>query len=114
MLATILLIAQLVSTLAFFFYGCICVFTSKLVAEFERYGLSGMRVATGILEILGAVGMLLGFYYPILTQLASAGLSLIMLCAIYVRIRIKDSIFQMSPAIFLFCVNALILYLELP
>lgn len=106
----ILLTAQLLSFLAFLFYGYVCVFTDKLVLEFERYGLRHMRVLTGCLEIAGALGVLCGIRYPIIGVLASLGLSLMMLCAIYVRVKIGDSLIKTLPAIFLFLVNVLILY----
>ncbi len=106
----ILLTAQLLSFLAFLFYGYVCVFTDKLVLEFERYGLSNMRILTGCLEIVGALGVLCGIRYPIIGILASLGLSLMMLCAVYVRIKIRDSLLETLPAIILFWVNVLILY----
>jgi hypothetical protein len=106
----LLLIAQLLSFSAFLFYGYVCVFTDKLVPEFERYGLSHMRVLTGSLEILGALGVLSGIRYPVIGILASLGLALMMLCAIYVRIKIRDSLLETLPAIILFFVNGLILY----
>jgi hypothetical protein len=104
----ILLTAQLLSFSAFLFYGYVCVFTDKLVPEFERYGLSHMRVLTGCLEILGALGVLCGICCSIIGILASLGLALMMLCAIYVRIKIRDSLLETLPAIILFFVNVFI------
>lgn len=98
-------IASIISMLAFFFYGFACIFNNKFTAEFERYGLPSFRVLTGILEVLGSLGLALGFYYPIFTTLASAGLSALMFCGMLVRIRIKDSLIQILPAFILFCLN---------
>ena len=106
----ILLTAQLLSFLAFLFYGYVCVFTDKLVSEFERYGLSHMRVLTGCLEIVGALGVLCGIRYSTIGVLASLGLALMMICAVYVRIKIRDSLLQTLPAIVLLLVNVLMSY----
>ena len=32
--------------------------------DFERFGLSHLRVLTGSLEVLGALGLMAGFWWP--------------------------------------------------
>jgi uncharacterized membrane protein YphA (DoxX/SURF4 family) len=73
--------------------------------EFERYGYAKYQKAIGILEILGALGLLLGYFNNILLAISSLGLSLIMLGAIFVRIKIKDPFILHIPAIVLFLAN---------
>ena len=67
--------------------------------EFARYGLPRHRHLVGLLEILGAGGLLAGQRLPWLGQLAAAGLALLMVLGVGVRIRIKDSLLQTLPAL---------------
>jgi hypothetical protein len=73
--------------------------------EFIRFGLKRFRILTGTLELLGGVGLLVGFRYPIISLLSSIGLTLLMFLGILARIRIRDSIVQCLPAISLFGIN---------
>lgn len=104
------LIAELLSIIAFFFYGTSCLLSKKIVVEFERYKLAKFRPLTGILQILGALGLLVGLLYPWFTFIASLGLSAQMFLGVGVRIRIKDTIFQASPAIFFSGLNLFIFW----
>jgi hypothetical protein len=47
-------VLEILSACAFLFYGAACLFSAKLVAEFERYRLARWRVLVGSLEIAGA------------------------------------------------------------
>jgi hypothetical protein len=73
--------------------------------EFERYGLGDFQSTTGILEMLGALGLLLGFKFKILLMISAAGLSFLMLLGFGVRIKIKDSFVQSFPAFFYMLLN---------
>lgn len=98
-------ISRAVSMALFLFYGISCLFSRHMEAEFERYGLSSLRKLTGALEVAGAVGLLAGYFVPVLLVAASAGLALLMLLGIATRIRIRDPLWAMSPAIVLFVLN---------
>jgi hypothetical protein len=59
---------------------------------------------TGFLQLLGAVGLLIGLYFsPILLLLASMGLSMLMIAGFIMRLKINDNFIQSSPS-FLFAV----------
>lgn len=73
--------------------------------EFKRYGLSRFRMLTGILELLGGLGLLLGQYSPLLLLVSSSGLSLLMFLGLIVRIKTKDSLIQTLPALILMIIN---------
>jgi len=74
-----------------------------MVSEFSRYGLPKQRKLVGILEILGASGLLMGLLIPSIGAIAATGLSILMLLGFGVRIKIKDNFFQSFPAfVFLF------------
>jgi len=93
---------------AFLFYGLSCLFSVRLVKEFERYGLSRYRVLTGILQLLGAVGLLTGFLNAWIGLSAAMGLSLLMLAGFVTRLKIRDSFWQTMPSFFFMLLNAYI------
>jgi hypothetical protein len=82
--------------------------------EFERYGLKKFQKLTGTLEILGALGLLVGVKFKILAMISSGGLSLLMLLGFGVRIKIKDSLLQSFPAFFFMLLNFYIFWNSLP
>lgn len=99
-----------ISAIAFIFYGLLCLTTDHMKTEFQRYGLSRFRKLTGLLELLGGVGLLVGrFYYPVLA-LSAGGLALLMFLGIIVRFKTKDPIIQILPAIVLMLINLKILF----
>lgn len=64
-----------------------------------------MRIPIGILEMLGALGLLAGFKIPLLMFISATGLGLLMIAALGIRIKIKDRFLQTLPALFLLCLN---------
>jgi hypothetical protein len=101
-------LANTVSIGLFLFYGLLCLFADGMVEEFERYGLSRFRRLTGALEVLGAVGLAAGYVRPALWVVSGAGLALLMLLGLAVRVRVRDPVVEMIPAAFLLLVNAFI------
>ncbi|MFT5238618.1 MAG: hypothetical protein ACI840_000602 [Ulvibacter sp.] len=87
-----------ISAISFLFYGLNCLFSKKMFQEFKRFGLSNFQKTTGILQLLGVIGLLMGYFYPILTLIASAGLALLMLLGFLVRLKIKDGLLASLPA----------------
>lgn len=102
-------IARALSAVAFLFYGVVCLSTSRMKVEFERYGLARYRHLVGALECLGALGLLVGYFNRPVLIVAAAGLALTMLMGIATRIRIGDSLVQTVPAIVLLIMNAFVL-----
>ena len=74
--------------------------------EYERYGLPKLKNLMGCLQILGALGLVIGIQIPWLGQLASSCLALLMLCGVGVRIKIKDKALQTLPAFAYMVLNA--------
>ena len=96
----------LLTAIAFLVYGPCCVFSGHMVVEFERYRLARFRKITGYLQILGAVGLLIGFLgTPIVGLLASLGLSIQMLLGFGVRLLIRDSLLQCLPSLSFMMIN---------
>lgn len=73
--------------------------------EFARYGLASQRHLVGLLQIMGACGLAAGKQMPWLGQLASAGLALLMLLGVGVRIKINDTLLQTLPALGYLIIN---------
>ena len=100
------------SAASFLFYG-ISSFTSKyIVQEFLRYGIPQYRKPTGWLQLLGAFGIILGFWINYLQIVSTGGLALLMLFGVITRIWIKDNLSQTLPAL-LYCLLNIYLCLEL-
>ena len=59
-----------------------------------------------MLQLLGAAGLLVGFYIPWVGQLSAGGLAVMMLCGVGVRIKIKDTVVQTLPAFAYMLLNA--------
>ena len=97
----------LFTAIAFLIYGPCCVFSGYMVVEFERYRLARFRRITGYLQILGAVGLIIGFLFsPIAGLLAAFGLCIQMLLGFGVRILISDSLLQCLPSFSFMLINA--------
>lgn len=99
---------QLFSALSFLFFGFSCLYAPFLKLEFKRYGLVNYRRLTGFLQLLGALALVLGFYYKPLALAGSIGLSILMFMGLAVRIKIKDSIRKSLPAAFYAVLNLLL------
>lgn len=110
---SLLTVLVVFSSLSFIAYG-ISYFTSpKMKSEFIRFGLSKLGTLTAVLEILGAVGLLVGLIYNDILLLSAGGLTLLMFLGVAVRLKIKDGIIASSPAIFFFFLNFYIFYLSI-
>jgi hypothetical protein len=96
----------LFSAASFIFYGINCLRSSRIIREFQRFGISdGNRKLTGILQLLGALGLLLGMLYIAIGLLSAFGLFLLMLIGLGVRIRVRDGLIKSFPAFFFMLVN---------
>jgi uncharacterized membrane protein YphA (DoxX/SURF4 family) len=99
------------NAVAFFYYGLTCLFSSRMMREFIRFGLSPkQRLLTGILQLFGATGVLIGLLTPILGMLSTAGLTLMMFMGFGVRLKIRNSIKQSVPSFTFMLLNAYLFY----
>lgn len=103
----------LISSLSFLAYG-IAYFTSpKMKSEFIRFGLSRIGTLTACLEILGGVGLLVGLMMNYLLPIASGGLALLMFFGVFVRLRVKDNLGALLPALFFLGLNSYIFFVSM-
>jgi uncharacterized membrane protein YphA (DoxX/SURF4 family) len=97
------------SGVTFVVYGALCLASPSMQAEFVRFGLERFRVLTGLLEVLGGVGLFAGLKWPPALWLSSGGLAMLMLCGVIARIRVNDRPVDMVPALALMFANGYIL-----
>jgi len=101
----ILIYLVLFTAVSFLYYGLACLNSPRLKIEFERFGLPEYRIMTGFLQLLGAVGIILGLIFPLLGLFASAGLTLLMVAGFITRIKIKDTFIETLPSFFFMLIN---------
>ncbi|MCH9641551.1 MAG: DoxX family protein [Actinomycetia bacterium] len=97
--------SKALSIILFLYYGLSVLLSDAMVTEFERFGLVRFRKATGVLELLGSLGLILGYFLPHLTVAAAAGLTLLMAAGVFVRLRCRDSLADTLPAFGMLLMN---------
>lgn len=88
----------LFTAISFLGYGFSCLFSAHMVIEFQRYNLPKFRRLTGLLQVLAAIGLLIGLTIPWIGGIAAAGLAIQMACGLAVRIKIGDAWYLCLPA----------------
>ncbi|MDA7836195.1 hypothetical protein N9A49_02180 [Salibacteraceae bacterium] len=78
--------------------------------EFKRFGLEKIGLTTVLLEIIGALGLLVGLKFNFFLIISSLGLALLMFAGLIVRINLKDSVWISLPAFLLMVLNAFIFW----
>ncbi len=98
-------ICVLISSLSFYAYVVSYFISAHMKEEFKRFNLEKLGLLTIILEFFGATGLLIGLEFNLILTISSLGLSLLMLCGLIVRIKLKDSIWISLPAGFFMILN---------
>jgi len=104
----LLTVCVLTSSLSFFAYAISYFIAPKMKEEFKRFGLEKLGLTVIVLEILGALGLLVGLKFNLILLISSLGLSLLMLAGVLVRIKIKDTIWISLPAFFYMVLNGFV------
>jgi len=100
----------LVSSFSFITYAIFYFISPNIKNEFKRFELEKLGPLTIILEIFGAVGLLIGLYFKPILLISSSELALLMFLALIVRIKTKDSFFVSIPVLFYMGLNIHILF----
>ena len=100
----------LFSSVSFLIYGVTYFYSSDMKNEFKRFGLEKFGVLTALLEIIGAIGLLVGFVLTPILIISSGGLALLMFFGVLARARVKDSLRVTLPAFLFMVLNAYIFY----
>lgn len=94
------------STISFLYYGFTCLFSEKMASEFKRFGVSSsQRKITGVLQVAGATGLIIGLTFPLLGFIAASGLTVLMLLGFIVRIKLRDDLFKSLPSFIYMVLN---------
>lgn len=104
------LIAILISGISFIIYGILLLNSTKMQNEFKRFGLEKFTKLTGVLELLGGIGMLIGLKFDIVLLISSGGLALLMLMGFGVRMKLKDSFWLSFPSFFFMALNLFVFF----
>lgn len=110
----LLMVLILISSLSFIGYGIAYFKSPEMKSEFKRFGFEQLGTFTAILELLGAVGLLVGLKMPLILLISAGGLAILMFLGIVIRIKVKDSLWKSLPALFFFLLNACIFFMSLP
>jgi len=101
--------AALISAALVLTYGFLVLYFDGMRAEFERFGLSRYRRLTGVLEVVGGGGLLVGLLVAEVMLVASGGLVLLMVLGVLTRVRVRDPLLEIVPAVAVLLVNLFIL-----
>ena len=102
----------LFSSISFVIYSLNSIFSKRMISEFSRWGVGDLRILVASFQMFGGIGLLLGMYNIWLLCLASFLLILMMISAVIIRIRVKDSFLMTLPAIIYALVNSVIFYIS--
>ncbi|MBK6505949.1 MAG: DoxX family protein [Ignavibacteria bacterium] len=103
----------LISSLSFMGYGIAYFKSTEMKNEFKRFGLEKAGALTAVLELLGALGLLIGLMYQPILLISAGGLAILMLLGVAVRIKVRDTIWVTLPALFYMVLNAYIFFISL-
>ncbi len=95
--------------ISFIIYGINSFYSKRMISEFKRWGYKKHRKTISSLQILGGLGLVIGLQINIILIASSLCLSIMMFFAIIVRVRIKDNVATILPAITYLMLSALIL-----
>ena len=98
------------TAVSFIIYGYSSFVSRRMKSEFIRWEFGNHRKTVGSLQILGGLGLLLGLKYNILLVVSSFCFIMMMSVAIFIRIKIKDNITDILPAITYLFLSVMIFY----
>ena len=98
------------TALSFIAYGINSFISKRMFSEFKRWGLEKSRKLIGFCQLITGLGLLIGLQVNLMLVASSLFLIIMMLSAVYVRIRIKDNISDILPAIAYLLLGFIIYY----
>ena len=107
---SVITLFTLLSSFSFFAYAFSYFKSPHMKNEFKRFGLEKIGFITVLLEIIGALGLLVGLKFYFFLMISSLGLALLMFAGLIVRIKLKDSIWISLPAFFYMILNTYIFW----
>ena len=106
---TITKIIILFTSISFIIYGLSSFQSRRMAKEYKRWGFDRSRSIIGFFQLIGGLGLLVGFKYQSILLASSIGIAVMMFFAIIVRIKIRDSLIEILPALtYLFLASIII------
>jgi uncharacterized membrane protein YphA (DoxX/SURF4 family) len=102
----------LISSLSFLVYGIAYFKSPQIKNEFKRLGHEKAGALTAILELLGALGLLVGLKFHSILLISAGGLAILMFLGVIIRIKAKDRLWITLPALFFMILNAYIFFMS--
>ena len=97
------------TAISFIAYGINSFISNRMILEFKRWGLEKIRKEIGSFQLICGIGILIGLKLNSILIFSSVILIIMMLVAVYVRIKIKDNISEIIPALAYLILGILIL-----
>ena len=94
--------------ISFVIYGINSFLSQKMVLEFKRWGLEKKRKIIAVSQFICGVFLCVGLISKTILFISSLFLVIMMLTAVYVRIKVKDNISEILPAISYLLIGLLI------
>ena len=92
-------IIMIFTSISFILYGINSFISNRMILEFKRWGLEKRRKEIGSFQLICGIGILIGLKLNSILIFSSVILIIMMLVAVYVRIKIKDNISEIIPAL---------------
>ena len=92
-------IITIFTAISFIVYGINSFISNRMISEFKRWGLEKRRKEIGGLQLVCGIGALIGLKLNPILIFSAVILIIMMIVAIYVRIKIKDNISEIIPAL---------------
>tara|TARA_B100001057_G_scaffold279765_1_gene280154 strand:+ start:10029 stop:10379 length:351 start_codon:yes stop_codon:yes gene_type:complete len=102
------LIIIIFAGISFIVYGINSFSSEKMVLEFKRWGLEKKRKTIAISQFFCGVLLCIGLVSKTILFISSSFLVVMMVTAVYVRIKIKDNISEILPALSYLLIGLLI------
>ena len=98
------------SAFSFVFYSINSLCSQRLIKEFQRWGYAKYRLLIAFFQFIAGIGLVVGIFFSSLISIVSFLLFVMMVVAIYVKIKVNDSYVDIFPAIFYALLNLIIFY----
>ncbi|MBF45587.1 MAG: hypothetical protein CMD38_04865 [Flavobacteriales bacterium] len=101
------------SSISFIYYGLNSLLSKKMHSEYSRWGYNNLRIFLAWCQLLGGCGLIIGMLHLSLNPLISITsflLTIMMLTAVYTRIKSKDGLLLTLPSLFYSILNTIIFF----
>ena len=98
------------TAVSFIIYGYSSFISRRMKSEYARWGYNNQRKIVGSLQLLGGIGLILGLQINVLLITTSFCFIMMMTMAIFIRVKIRDNITDILPAITYLFLSILIFY----